>query len=162
MKSLTEFISESLITESNDLWKQYLYCWKNMPKSIPFDKDKKVEEKDLVDYYKNYFKDGNISYDDVNGIHLIPFEQYVLSNWEDTRLLDMKLSLNQSNHMTTLSIEYGPVSTPRKSKGTTAKKEGHEFDIKDSENKPVDFKKWVHAIVTFLQNNIVNLDEDNK
>jgi len=157
MKSLTEYMNESLVFESNDLWKQYTYALKSMPKNVPFKDDEKVTEEMLVNHYKNFFKDDRTSYDDVNGLGLIPFEQYVMSNWDDMRLLNMTLSFNQSSHVTTLSIEYGPKSTPRKSKGTTAKKEGHEFDIKTSDNKPVDAKKWVHAIVSFLDNNIVSI-----
>lgn len=155
MKNLTEYIAESLVLESNELWKQYTYALKNMPKSVPFKDDEKVTEEMLVNHYKKFFTDDRTSYDDVNGLGLIPFEQYVLSNWDNMRLLNMTLTFN-ANNGTTLSIEYGPKDTPRKSKGTTAKKEGHEFDIKDNENKPANPKKWVHAIVSFLDNNIID------
>ena len=158
MKSLSQCITESLVLENNDLWKTYTYVLKNMPKIIPFKDDQKVTEEDLVRYYKKYFADNaNLSYDDVNGNGLIPFEQYVLSNFDDIRLLNMLLSYNHSNSITTLTIEYGPTSIHRKSKGTIAKKESYEFNIKTSDNKVVDSKKWVHAIVTFLENNITNL-----
>lgn len=160
MKNISEYLKESLITESNDLWKQYTYVLKNMPKSIPFEDGEKITEEMLVKYYSKYFEDpSRLSYDDVNGLGLIAFEQYVISNWNDMRLLNMSLSFNHSYHTTTLTIEYGPKSTPRKSKGTVAKKEGHEFDIITAENKPVDAKKWVHAIVSFLDSNIVDLNK---
>lgn len=157
MKSLVESLNDALVVESNDLWKQYTYAMKNMPKTIPFKADEKVTEEMLVRHYSKYFEDpSRLSYDDVNGLGLIPFEQYVMSNWDNMRLLNMTLAYN-ANTGTTLSIEYGPKDTPRKSKGTVAKKEGHEFDIKTSESKGVDAKKWVHAIVTFLNNNIVDM-----
>lgn len=160
MKNISEYLNESLIIESNDLWKQYTYALKNMPKTIPFEDGEKVTEEMLVKHYSKYFEDpSKISYDDVNGLGLIPFEQYVISNWNDIRLLNMSLSFNHSSHTTTLTIEYGPKSTPRKSKGTVAKKEGHEFDITTEENKSVDAKKWVHSIVSFLNNNIVDLNK---
>lgn len=154
MKSIVEYLNESLLMESNDLWKQYAYVKKNMPKKIPFEEGQPISEEDLVNHYEKYLKNDNISYDDLSGIVLIGFEQYALANFEGYRLLDMKFSFNQSKHTTTLIVEYGPVDTPRKSKGTVIKKEGHEFDIKDGENKNVPAKDWVHAIITFFQDNI--------
>lgn len=165
MKSLVESLNEALATIGNELYHQYVYLKKNSPKKIPFKKDEKVTEEMLVKYYKKHFNDYEgfvdgdslLSYGDVNGIYLIPFEQYVMSNWNNIRLIDMKLSFNHSNHMTTLVICYGPKDKPRMKKGTVAKKESHEFDIRTSEDKVVDAKKWVHAIVTFLDNNIVDM-----
>lgn len=155
MKNLVEFINEQLITESNDLWKQYTYCLKNIPKKVPFEQDAEVTEEDLVNHYDKYFKNNNISYDDIAGINLIPFEQYVLSNWPDTRLLDMKFNYSAARQDTTISIEFCENSKPRKTKGTTSNKTSKEFNIKDSKNKVVKTKDWVHAVVTFLNNNIV-------
>lgn len=154
MKSLLESINESLIMESNDLWKQYTYCMKNMPNKVPFKDKDKVTEEDLVLHYQKYLKNDNISYDDLTGIALIGFEEYVTTNWDNLRLLDMKFSYNHSTHKTTLVIEYGPKDTPRKSKGTVAKDESTDYNLKDGEDKNVSAKDWVHAIVTFFEENI--------
>ena len=150
MKNLTDYIYENLVMESNDLWKKYTYFQKNMPKQIPFEEGQKVTEEDLVKYYNKILSNPNLSYSDIN---FIAVEQYVMSNWENVRLLDMKFTGGQGR--TQLVVEYGPKDTPRKSKGTIVKsKPGYEFELKDGENNPVEAKEWIHALVTFLNDNI--------
>lgn len=127
----------------------YLFL-KNMPNKIPFEERQKVTEEDLVKYYNKILSNPNLSYNDIN---FIAVEQYVMSNWENVRLLDMKFTGSQGR--TQLVVEYGPKDTPRKSKGTVIEsKPGYEFELKDGENKPVEAKEWVHALVTFLNDNI--------
>lgn len=136
--------------ESNDLWKKYTYFQKNMPNKVPFKEGQKVTEEDLVKYYEKILSNPNLSYDDIN---FIAVEQYVMANLENVRLLDMKFTGSQGR--TQLVVEYGPKDTPRKSKGTIIEsKPGHEFELKDGENKPVEAKEWVHALVAFLNDNI--------
>lgn len=121
-----------------------------MPKQIPFEEGQKVTEEDLVKYYDKILSNPNLSYSDIN---FIAVEQYVMSNWGNVRLLDIKFTGAQGR--TQLVVEYGPKDTPRKSKGTVIKsKPGYEFELKDGENKPVEAKEWIHSLVSFLNDNI--------
>lgn len=153
MQRLVDFIYENIDVK---LWKQYRYCLKNSPKKLPFEEGHKVTEDDLVKYYDKIINSKRLkSYDDID---FIAFEQYVLTNWENVRLIDMKFSGSHSNGTAYLMIEYGPKKIPRRSRGKVAKsKPGHEFDIIDSvdgEIKPVSAKEWVHTVIEFLKKNI--------
>lgn len=159
MKSLLECINESLILEDNDLWQSYTYYLKNMPKHVPFKDKDKVTEEDLIKEMEDWFKNNpNLTLHDLESSGgLFGFEQYVLTNWDNVRLLNMRFN-DKNNGPSKVTIEYGPKDTPRKRKGTVVDSEyDGKYDIwttKDAHRVLVDPKDWVHAIVTFLNDNI--------
>lgn len=158
MKSLVESINEALILEDNDLWQRYTYYLKNMPNKVPFNDKDKVTEEDLVKYMEIFFKNQNLTLHDLTSSSaLFGFEQYVLTNWNNVRLLNMTFN-DKNNGPVKVIVEYGPKDTPRKRKGTVVDSEyDAKYDIKtvkDEHQVNVDVKDWVHAIVTFLNDNI--------